>query len=120
MQRKNEAIRGFRLLRAPDRRRQIAPGLKKFVRPAIKISSTTLGRHGTVSRKRLAHRHPRQELAAPSLNDLQLELERNKAGGRPTTRLLDTQEIPTFTTGGLKDKLLKPEQTPAIDFPKLF
>ncbi|HEV7410058.1 MAG TPA: C1 family peptidase [Bradyrhizobium sp.] len=56
----------------------------------------------------------------PSIKDLKTELERNQARWLPTTRLLDSQEIPTFRTGGLKDKLLKPEQVPAIDFPKLF
>ena len=56
----------------------------------------------------------------PTIKDLKVELQRNQARWLPTARLLDSQEIPTFRTGGLKDKLLKVEQVPQIDFRKLF
>lgn len=56
----------------------------------------------------------------PTIQDLKIELQRSQARWRPTTRLLDSQELPTFRTGGLKDKLLKAEQVHPINFPGLF
>src|SRR5215813_6356207 len=56
----------------------------------------------------------------PTIKELKIELERNQARWTPNARLLDSQEIPRFRTGGLTEKLHRADQVQAIDFPKLF
>lgn len=55
----------------------------------------------------------------PTIKELKTTLRATNARWQPTARLLESQEIPRYRTGGLKDKLLAPHQVPAIDFPRL-
>lgn len=56
----------------------------------------------------------------PTIRELKVELERNRARWSPNARLLDSQDIPRFRTGGLPERLQRAEQVQAVDFPKLF
>ncbi len=56
----------------------------------------------------------------PTVKELKATLERNKASWSVHEKLLDTNDIPMYTTGGLKDGLVLSKKVPAIDFKQLF
>ena len=55
----------------------------------------------------------------PKVKDLRDTLEKKNARWRVNEKLLDTDEIPKFTTGALKQKLIRSERIQPIDFKAL-
>jgi hypothetical protein len=56
----------------------------------------------------------------PTIKDLKVTLEKNRASWSIHDKFLDDQEIPRYSTGGLKEFLEIAEKVAAVDFEKLF